>query len=143
MLQLWVPSVQTLSQNTALVPSGDQTAQPVMIPLGGCGGASGAPPTDAGPNCGVPVISIGGAVDAGPGACVYTLQPPAAATLSIPPHVYLNQDGGITSVPEDTTHTVGWSYVDSSYTEIAIYGPACDTLQAGGTTLEVFYVCLI
>jgi hypothetical protein len=112
------------------------------VVLDGCGGAAGADGgMEAVHNCVVPDVMLVPAPDAGPGACLYLLEPPPGVGSLIEPEVFVGQDGG-TVLPQGTSQSNGWNFTDSTYTEIEIFGSTCDALQAGSITLSVRYVCI-
>jgi hypothetical protein len=113
--------------------------------LGGCGGAPAGRPPDAANNCPYIPVTLDPVADAGPGTCIYQLDPPPDIAQLMYPEVHEGgDDGGVGPViPQDASHVSGWDFTDSSDTGIEIYGSLCDAIQAGSVTLRVTYYCNI
>jgi hypothetical protein len=67
--------------------------------------------------------------------CVFVVAtpPPADATVAV-------QVGGA-PVARDTSHMNGWDWTDRDRGALAFFGPSCDALRTGGTTVTADIIC--
>jgi hypothetical protein len=114
------------------------------VATGGCGGGGNGDggSSDTPPLCPYISVTLDPVADAGPGTCIYQLEPPPDIAQLMYPELHETGAGGSTVVvPQDGTHLSGWDFTDSSKTAIEIYGSVCAAVQSGSATLQVTYFC--
>lgn len=109
----------------------------VLMSLAGCGGSL-APPDEAGNGGIVAACQTPIPVQSVPGMpCRFPIPPPPCDQVDRA-HISVLVNG--TAIPEDTSLTNGWTYSDTTYTMVQIYGPICDAITAGTpTTVAIMY----
>jgi hypothetical protein len=63
-----------------------------------------------------------------------------SAPPPLPDRVTVTLNGA--PVPRDPSHRLGWDYIDSGATTIALYGPVCDTFKSSRSAeISVYFAC--